>query len=35
MVAIEKMFPHHNRIELFARNKVDGWTAWGLDVFAE
>src|SRR3989344_4214208 len=33
--AIEKMFPHHKRIELFARNKIDGWTAWGLDVFTE
>src|SRR3989344_61142 len=35
MGAIEKMFPHHKRIELFARNKADGWTAWGLDVFTE
>lgn len=35
MVAIEKMFPQHKRIELFARDKVDGWTAWGLDVFTE
>ena len=35
MRAIEKMFPHHKRIELFARNKTDGWTAWGLDVFTE
>src|SRR3989344_1853188 len=26
---------NHNRIELFARNKADGWTAWGLDVFTE
>lgn len=33
MEAIEKLFPHHKRIELFARNKIDGWTAWGLDVF--
>jgi N6-adenosine-specific RNA methylase IME4 len=30
---IEKMFPHHKRIELFARRAVEGWTPWGLDVF--
>ena len=29
---IEKMFPHHERIELFAREKVAGWEAWGLDM---
>ena len=29
---IEKMFPTQDRIELFARRKVDGWTAWGLDA---
>lgn len=30
--AIEKMFPHHERIELFARRETMGWSAWGLDV---
>ena len=33
--AIEKMFPSHERIELFARKKAIGWSAWGLDVFKE
>ena len=32
---IERMFPEQPKIELFARQKVDGWTAWGLDVGAE
>lgn len=32
MIAIEKMFPHHDRIELFARRMSEGWAAWGLDV---
>jgi N6-adenosine-specific RNA methylase IME4 len=31
--AIEKMFPSQNRIELFARKAVHGWSAWGLDLF--
>lgn len=26
---IEKSFPNTNKIELFARNKRDGWEAWG------
>jgi len=30
--AIEKMFPAQERIELFARRKTKGWSAWGLDV---
>ena len=30
--AIEKMFPTQERIELFARNKVKGWDAWGLEM---
>ena len=30
--AIEKMFPSQIRIELFARRKIQGWDAWGLDV---
>lgn len=29
---IEQMFPHHGRIELFAREKAKGWEAWGLDM---
>jgi len=30
--AIEKMFPTQERIELFARKKIEGWSAWGLDL---
>ena len=30
--AIEKMFPIQERIELFARRKTKGWSAWGLDI---
>lgn len=29
---IMKMFPTQKKIELFARQKNDGWDAWGLDV---
>ena len=32
MKAIEKMFPSQERIELFARKKMDSWDAWGLEV---
>lgn len=32
MKGIEKMFPSQKRIELFARRKVKGWSAWGLDI---
>lgn len=32
---IEKMFPSQEKIELFARNKPDGWDVWGLDVREE
>jgi len=35
MHAIEKMFPSQERIELFARARVEGWTAWGLDVLLQ
>lgn len=28
---IERMYPNHKRIELFARQKRDGWEAWGND----
>lgn len=26
---IEKMYPHYTKLELFARNKRDGWDVWG------
>ncbi len=29
---IELMFPHHKRIELFARCTRPGWSVWGLDA---
>ena len=29
---IVEMFPYHNRIELFARQCVEGWDAWGNEV---
>ena len=32
MQRIEKMFPSQKRIELFARRKFKGWSAWGLDI---
>ncbi len=32
---IEKMFPTQKKIELFARNKPNGWDVWGLDVREE
>ena len=32
MKGIEAMFPHHERIELFARKKVEGWNNWGLHL---
>jgi N6-adenosine-specific RNA methylase IME4 len=32
---IEKMFPSQERIELFARKKIKGWSAWGLDLIGE
>ncbi len=28
---IEKMFPSHNKIELFARSKRNNWDVWGLE----
>lgn len=30
--AITRMFPTQDRIELFARREVPGWTTWGLDL---
>lgn len=29
---IEDMFPTQNKIELFARQEVDGWDCWGNEV---
>jgi len=29
---IEKMYPKHSRIELFARNGRNGWEAWGNEI---
>jgi N6-adenosine-specific RNA methylase IME4 len=29
---IEAMFPHHKRIELFARAQLAGWSVWGLEA---
>jgi N6-adenosine-specific RNA methylase IME4 len=29
---IEQMFPTQNKIELFAREKVAGWDAWGNEI---
>lgn len=29
---IDKMFPTQQRIELFAREKVDNWHSWGLEI---
>ena len=29
---IEEMFPTQTKIELFARERVDGWDAWGNEV---
>lgn len=34
---IEDLYPNTNKIELFARNKREGWTSWGneIDKFEE
>jgi N6-adenosine-specific RNA methylase IME4 len=29
---IETLYPHGKRVELFARQQVDGWTAWGNEI---
>ena len=29
---IEKMYPNHTRIELFARERREGWEAWGNEL---
>ena len=35
MERIREMFPTQNCVELFARKKFEGWSAWGLDVIME
>ena len=32
---ITQMFPHHSKVELFARTKTDGWDVWGNEVDSE
>jgi len=32
---IELMFPHHKRIELFARQSMPHWSSWGLELMPE
>lgn len=32
---IQKMFPTQDKIELFARRKISGWSVWGLDIQEE
>ena len=32
---ISQMFPTQDKIELFARQSVEGWSAWGLDMIKE
>ena len=29
---IERFYPNSKKIELFAREKVDGWDSWGNEV---
>jgi N6-adenosine-specific RNA methylase IME4 len=29
---IEKMYPNKSKVELFARNKREGWASWGLEL---
>ena len=29
---IERLYPHFNKIELYARNERDGWDCWGDEV---
>jgi len=31
---IDELYPYGNRIELFARKKVDGWDSWGDEINA-
>ena len=32
---IEAMFPTQSKLELFARERVDGWSAWGNEVVSD
>ena len=32
---IERLYPNTNKLELFARNRRDGWNSWGNEVPAE
>jgi len=32
---IERMYPNRRYLELFARNKREGWVSWGLEVESE
>ena len=32
---IEHMFPEQRKLELFARERVDGWDAWGNEVHSD
>jgi N6-adenosine-specific RNA methylase IME4 len=32
---IERLYPNTKRLELYARNKRDGWDAWGNEVASD
>jgi hypothetical protein len=32
---IDELFPTLPKLEMFARRRVEGWKAWGLEVLAE
>ena len=32
---IEEMFPHQRKLEMFARQKVEGWDAWGNEILSD
>jgi len=34
-IIIDTLYPHGKRVELFARETVDGWTAWGNEVHGD
>jgi N6-adenosine-specific RNA methylase IME4 len=29
---LDKMYPEYDKLELFARNQRQGWTAWGNEI---
>ena len=29
---IDTLYPHGKRLEMFARTRVEGWDAWGMDI---